>query len=125
MLCWLKVCAIIGHALIVDGDTLKIEGRSIRLQGIDAPELREPYGRESKTELTAIIDAHEVSCWPDGTRSYKRIVATCFLIGTAVDIGAEMVRRGRALDCPRYSKGRYRALEPSDVRTKLQQKPYC
>jgi endonuclease YncB( thermonuclease family) len=33
--------ALEGRAEIVDGDTLRIDGRTVRLQGIDAPETRQ------------------------------------------------------------------------------------
>lgn len=123
MLCWFKICTLIGTAIVTDGDTLRIRGQAIRLWGIDAPELSEPYGATSREALSSIVGQREVQCWPSGAKSYNRIVATCF-VGD-VDIGAEMVRRGLALDCAHYSKGYYKSLEPSDSRKKLQQKPYC
>jgi endonuclease YncB( thermonuclease family) len=51
----------------------------------------------------------------NGERSYERLVGVCFL-PNGTDIGAEIIRRGLALDCQRWSFGRYRALEPDGVR---------
>jgi hypothetical protein len=51
-------------------------------------------------------------------------VATCYL-PDGTDIARELVHRGWALDCAHYSHGRYRADEPSGVRQRLSQAPYC
>ena len=37
---------IIGHARVIDGDTLEVRGTRIRLHGIDAPELQQQCRRE-------------------------------------------------------------------------------
>ena len=39
---------ITGPATVVDGDTIKIDGTSIRLHGIDAPETRSGVGRDNR-----------------------------------------------------------------------------
>ncbi len=120
---WYSVpTAIVGRAIVHDGDTIRIGVQSIRLAGIDAEELNEPIGYKAREALVAIIGSQVVRCDPSG-KSYNRIVATC-TIGN-LDIGAEMVRQGYALDCAHYSGGRYRSLEPNGARQKLIQKPYC
>lgn len=114
--------AIRGYAAVVDGDTIRINSTAIRLAGVDAEEISEPNGPAARAALAAIVVGRTVSCEPRG-RSYNRIVAVCYI--GAMDIGAELVRRGAALDCLRYSAGRYRALEPAGARSRLAQKPYC
>lgn len=114
----------IGHAEVHDGDTIKIKGQSFRLHGIDAPELTERYGIESRDMMRAIIQEQYVLCYWWGEKSYNRLVALC-ATATYPDIGAELIRRGLALDCARYSHGQYRQLEPADVRSKIAQKGYC
>jgi Mg-chelatase subunit ChlD len=42
-----------------------------------------------------------------------------------IDIAADMARFGYALDCARYSGGRYRSLEPANARKMLKQAAYC
>jgi endonuclease YncB( thermonuclease family) len=74
--------------------------------------------------MVDIVGNQVVRCVPDGTRSYERTVAICFL-PDGTDISRELVRRGWALDCAHYSHGRYRADEPAGVRAKLSQAPYC
>ncbi|MFO1037170.1 MAG: thermonuclease family protein [Geminicoccaceae bacterium] len=92
-----------------DGDTLVVAGTPVRLQGIAAPELDSKAGRRAGDALTALTLHRQLSCQPDGTRSYDRIVAVCRLDGR--DIGEIMVGRGLARDCPRYSGGRYAEAE--------------
>ena len=65
-----------------------------------------------------------VSCSWSGTMSYKRYVGICSTVHYP-DIGAELIRRGMALDCTRYSHGRYLKLEPPEARKKIMGKSYC
>lgn len=122
---------ISGPAYVIDGDPIAINGQHIRLNGIDAPKLRtrttrfdDPFGPESRDEMRSIIDDQIVRCELNGERSYERVVGVCFL-PDGVDTGAELIRRGLALDCAHWSGGRYRALEPTGVREIIAQAPYC
>lgn len=92
-----------------DGDTLELGRVVVRLQGVAAPERRDPLGEEATLLLRELVGSREVSCEPDGTRSRGRVVAVCRVGGR--DIGAILVRRGLARDCARYSRGRYAADE--------------
>lgn len=108
---------------VYDGDTIKVDGRHIRLQGLDAEELSEPNGPGAREVMQAIVAGKAITCIPDGTTSHSRIVAVCY--AGSIDIAIALVAGGWALDCPRYSKGRYRAYEPADARNHLIQKGYC
>ena len=115
---------ISGPARVIDGDTIVINGIHIRLQGLDAEELSMTNGPKSGEVMRDIVGDRIITCKPDGTRSYERIVASCFL-PNGTDISRELVRRGWALDCAHFSHGRYRADEPVGIRQKLFQAPYC
>lgn len=111
--------ALEGYGQAVDGDGLYVEGREIRLHGIDAPEWDQVCmqpgddkwmaGREATAALRSLLASGPVTCHDTGARSYKRIVAVCYLRGA--DLAAIMVRLGWAFDAPRYSRGRYAAAE--------------
>jgi endonuclease YncB( thermonuclease family) len=112
-----------GYAHVIDGDTIKIRGMKIRLAGVNAPELDKPYGVKSKYEMVKIVKGKTVYVVPDGTTSYDRIVATCYVDGD-VDIGAELVRRGLALDIPSFTGGKYTELETKEARRRIKNVPY-
>jgi endonuclease YncB( thermonuclease family) len=103
-----------GEASVTDGDGLRIGDERIRLWGIDAPELdqqcrrnRTVYacGTEARDALERLVDAGAPSCERLYEDPYGRTVARCSVAG--VDLGAEMVRLGLAVDFRRYSKGAY------------------
>ena len=96
-----------GKAYVIDGDTIRIGSTKIRLAGIDAPEENEPWGRKSKWAMVEICRGHVITVDLDGTRSYDRLVGTCYL-PDGRDLGVEIVKRGLALDLPEFSYGKYR-----------------
>lgn len=107
-----------GKAYIIDGDTIKIKGIKIRIAGIDAPELNMPWGQKSKWTMVEICKGQIITVELDGERSFDRLVGTCFL-PDGRDIGAEIIKRGLALDLPHFSGGKYRRFEPEGARRKL------
>lgn len=124
----IAICLCIGDvtgpvSYVVDGDTIRIGKREIRLQGVDAEELSEPTGHAARDIMAGIVAGRIVSCSPDGTTSHGRIVARCYIDG--IDIAIPLIAGGWALDCPRFSGGRYRAYELPGARSHLIQKAYC
>ena len=92
-----------------DGDTIELGEMAIRLQGLAAPEWNERGGTEARKAMIELVHHQTVRCDLDGTRTYDRCVGTCYLDG--VDVSEELVRRGLARDCPRFSGGRYARAE--------------
>lgn len=107
-----------GPCWVIDGDTIVIDSRHIRLAGIDAPELDHPYGKQSKWALVKLCKGQTITARIRPELSYDRVVAECFL-PDGRDLSAEMVSAGLALDWPKFSGGRYRHLETPDARRKL------
>ena len=114
---------IIGIPKIVDGDTVHINEYKIRLEGIDAPEIRQKCkkeklkissiigftfykdyscGRVSKEKLITKINTSEIKCISSSKDRYKRYIATCFKGKT--NLNQWMVRNGFAIAYRRYSK---------------------
>ena len=101
---------------VIDGDTLKIDGTTYRMWGIDAPEKGQQCernegeyydcGAHSSLALKTIIGKNKVTCEKVNTDRYKRLVARCYLGGT-MDLGSWMVNAGYAVEYKRYSKGYY------------------
>ncbi len=110
--------AIVGRCYVIDGDTLVIANTMIRLAGIDAPELDQPWGNKAKWALAELCRGSSVRAIVDGSLSYDRTVATCYL-PDGRDLSAEMVKMGLALDWRKLSGGKYRMYEPAGIRKKL------
>ena len=102
-----------GSARVVDGDTLEISSVRIRLNGVAAPERNELGGAEATATMKRLTAGKIVRCSLTGKKTYKREVGTCW-VGT-LDLGAALIAAGKARDCPRFSAGRYSALEPESV----------
>jgi len=107
-----------GKAYVIDGDTIVISKIKIRLAGIDAPELDQPWGQKSKWEMVKICKGQTLNVELTGETSYDRLVGTCYL-PDGRDIGAEIIKAGLALDGGHYSVGKYLHLEPEGVRRRL------
>lgn len=118
---------ITGTARVRDADTVVVAGTPVRLNGIDAPETSNRYGRAAKAFMERMLLGQTVACTLNGDKTYDRWVGTCFINinGQLVDIGAIVIANGHALDCRKYSGGRYRSLEPAGARSRLRQANYC
>ena len=108
---------LVGKAYVVDGDTIKIKGRQIRLFGIDAPEIDHPYGRIAKSALIKLCGGKIVCAEVMEEDDHGRTVARCRLEDQR-DLSAEMVKQGLAIDWKKYSGGEYRSIEQYGVRKK-------
>ena len=114
---------ISGTPKVIDGDTLHINEHKIRLEGIDAPEikqqckkdylkvssiigftLRKNYscGITSKKKLEEKIKNLKIKCISLSKDKYKRYLATCYK--NKINLNKWMVRNGYAVAYKRYSK---------------------
>ena len=96
---------------IVDGDTIHIDKIKYRLNGIDAPEIKQiceinkkkyNCGIKSRNFLKSLIGNQLVRCEQKDVDIYKRVVADCFVGNT--NLNKELVRNGWALAYRYYSK---------------------
>ena len=106
-----------------DVDTIEVRGQAIRLQGLDGPELGTRAGQDGLRFVERLLRGRQVACSLTGERSYDRWIGTCSVDGT--DLGAIIVGEGYALDCARYSGGRYAHLETPAARSRLPRSGYC
>jgi endonuclease YncB( thermonuclease family) len=106
-----------------DVDTIVVAGVPVRLNGVDGPETSSRVGRDARTFMERLVTGQTVSCVLSGDRTYDRWVGVCYLAGQ--DIGAIAIANGHALDCPRYSGGRYSSLETPASRSRLPRARYC
>ena len=114
---------IYGVPKIIDGDTVRINDKKIRLEGIDAPEIKKqckkPFlkisamigfqfdknyscGVTAKIKLKDKIKTSKIKCISLSKDKYKRFLATCFK--EKINLNKWMVRNGYAVAYRRYSK---------------------
>jgi endonuclease YncB( thermonuclease family) len=99
-----------GVVRVIDGDTIDLTGKRVRLHGIDTPESKQTCqregvswlcGAEATKTLKELIDGSEVTCAERDKDRYGRIVAVCHANGR--DLNAAMVLSGMALAYRKYS----------------------
>ena len=114
---------ISGIPKVVDGDTIHINNYKFRLEGIDAPEMKQQCkkesfkisfligftfykdyscGKVSKEKLISKIRGSKIKCIFTTKDRYKRYIATCYKEKT--NLNQWMVRNGYAIAYRRYSK---------------------
>lgn len=110
----------VSMSVVVDGDTLTLDGVRVRLWGVDAPEQEQtcrregqgyPCGRAASQALRDWIGRRPVSCVEIEKDQYGRSVARCAVDGE--DVGGWLVAQGHALDYRRHSAGAYSRDEAS------------
>lgn len=109
---------ISGNAHAIDGDTIQVAHKRIRLHGIDAPEIPQncerrngrkyACGSDAMFALRRYIGGRKVTCKTNGTDTYGRTLGTCS-VGTS-EINEWMVSNGHAVAYKRYSR-RYAGAE--------------
>ncbi|WP_430415289.1 thermonuclease family protein [Parasphingorhabdus sp.] len=108
-----------GIAEVVDGDTIRLDNKLVRLFGIDAPEKSQKCGvgdditmcgHRSTAVLQKMAGGQIVECVKQSNDQYGRDVAICYSSG--VDIGRQMVRTGWALAYRKYS---YKYVEDEEL----------
>ena len=113
-----------GRVTVVrDVDTIVVAGTPVRLNGVDGPETSSRAGREARSFMERLVHGRAVACVLNGDRTYDRWVGVCYLDGQ--DIGAVAIANGHALDCRRFSGGRYSHLETPASRARLARAGYC
>ena len=102
--------SISGPAIVIDGDTLEIEGERVRLFGIDAPEATQlcyrgaeswACGEAAARELRGLIGTSDLTCTGHEIDQFGRLLAVCTTAG--MDLGKLMVAQGWAIAFRRYS----------------------
>jgi len=91
---------------IIDGDTVYFQAtnddgyKKLRLVGIDAPEMKQPFGHESRQCLANLINNKLVQIITFGVDRYKRTLAK--IIIEKIDINQAMIKNGCAWFYRRY-----------------------
>ncbi|PYG27759.1 thermonuclease family protein [Pelagimonas varians] len=99
-----------GPVHVVDADTIKVHGQSIRLHAIDAPEVKQHCGGPGqpvwacgiwvKTRAQELFEGQFAQCEALETDRYGRMVARCLVNGQ--DMGQVLVSQGLAFAYRKY-----------------------
>lgn len=111
-----------GRVSVVDADTIRLGGETVRLFGIDAPEVDQTCRRQDGTvwrcgawardEARRLFERRRAACAARERDRYGRIVATCTVEGR--DMGEVLVSNGLARAYLRFSD-RYAEVEKAAV----------
>ena len=118
--CSEEIKEISGNAQIIDGDTIKINSKKIRLNGIDAPEFKQmckktyltiifftftkdyPCGKISTEKLKKKINNKVITCKILDIDRYKRYIGECYKKN--LNLNSWLVSNGHAVAYRKYSK---------------------
>lgn len=111
MMCCLVACSSAEEGLhgrvvkVSDGDTITVLDASktqqkIRLQGIDAPEKGQAFGKASGKFLSGLVAGRDVKVQWSKKDRYGRILGTVYVDGREVNL--EMLRAGMAWHYKKY-----------------------
>ena len=91
---------------VVDGDTIRAEAKGkeikIRLVEIDAPEMNQPFGAQSKNFLNRLLYKKNVTLIAQGEDRYGRILGNLF--SNELNVNMLMVKFGFAWVYDEYAK---------------------
>lgn len=97
--------------VLIDGDTLEIDGTRYRINAIDAPEYGQKCprvgggtwncGEASLDALQRLVSGQAVTCAERDRDDYQRVIATCYAGDT--DVGEALVQEGLAWAYVRFS----------------------
>jgi endonuclease YncB( thermonuclease family) len=101
-----------------DGDTIRVtmNGQQVRVRifGVDAPELDQPFGRDSHQLARRLLDGRNVQVTARDTDPYGRLVASLSIEGR--DVGLELVTQGAAWHFTQFSRSAALAAAEQEAR---------
>jgi len=94
---------------VIDGDSLKAKSKEgkeyeIQIEGIDAPELKQPHGKEATEALSKMVMGKEIKVTWTKKDNFERLLAQIHIDKTHVN--QEMLRTGHAWHFKRYNQSK-------------------
>lgn len=102
---------VAGAVRVIDGDTIRLAGHTVRLAGMDAPEMgqscgfpgyEQPCGVAARLEVVRMTAAGATTCRINGQDRYRRDLGRCEVDGR--DIGGALVQQGLAVAYGGYAR---------------------
>ena len=94
---------------VIDGDSLKAKTKEgneyeIQVEGIDAPELKQPHGKEATEALSKMVMGKEIKVTWTKKDNFDRLLAQIHVDNTHAN--QEMLRTGHAWHFKRYNQSK-------------------
>lgn len=94
---------------VIDGDSLKAKSKEgkeyeIQVEGIDAPELKQPHGKEATEALSKMVLGKEIKVSWTKKDNFERLLAQIHIDKSHVN--QEMLRNGHAWHFKRYNQSK-------------------
>ena len=103
---FLNAYTLLENIRVVDGDTILAEAKGkeikIRLVEIDAPEMNQPFGAQSKNFLNRLLYKKDITLISQGEDRYGRTLGEIYANGESANI--LMIKSGYAWVYDRYVK---------------------
>ncbi len=106
-----------------DADTIVVQGTPVRFQGVDAPEMDTLAGQEARRWMVNYLRGKSIECKLTGEMNGDRYIGTCYADGKNLSIA--VIAAGHALDCEKFSGGKYRKYETLAAKSRLIRAKYC
>ena len=103
---------ISGPARVIDGETVVVAGKWVRLIGIDVAEVQTGWGRMAQEKMEMIV-RYELTCRLTGEKFNRMEVCYC-TTPDGTDLAQAIVATGWALACPIHDD-RYVKFEKSEA----------
>lgn len=94
---------------VIDGDSIKVRTSGgmeyeVQIEGTDAPELKQPFGKESAEALQKMLGTSKVRVTWQKKDNFERLLAQVYLEDK--HINSEMIRSGNAWHFKRYNQSK-------------------
>lgn len=119
VVCFTALACTPQTVVVVDGDTIIVRGERIRIEGINAPELKGKCyeegvrARHARSRLMELLEAAKIDIERNGFDRYRRTLATVTVGGSAV--GDVLMREGLARKWVRRHNGQQEPWCQADV----------
>lgn len=123
VVCFTALACIPQKVVVLDGDTIIVRGERIRIEGINAPELKGECNEEgvrarrARSRLTELLDAANIDIKRNGFDRYRRTLATVSVGET--DLGHVLMAEGLARKWVQRHNGQQEPWCQADVEQAL------
>lgn len=115
---------ISGRVSGFEGDTIRIDNVSVRIEALFCPGKGEPGGWMAEQRMSSVVDSGAVDCLVTERLAADFLIGRCVVDGR--DIAERLIEEGACARCARFDpEGRYAEAEARAGRRALWAPPFC